>query len=784
MRRIVGLVVVLLIIVVAYVAGAFLHLYGRHEGPGEVTKVRVPPATVHARATAEAAAAKALAVPHAKEILFGDLHVHTTFSTDAFLWSLPMMQGDGAHPLADACDFARFCSALDFWSINDHAEASTPRRWRETREAIRQCNAVSGDPNNPDVAVFLGWEWSQVGRTPEEHYGHKNVIFKGLADNEVPARVIGAAGIATDGLRGSVGQMSAIVPLLDFPNRQRYFNFIQFMQEVRDVPLCPTGVNSRELPANCYESATTPRDLFDKLDQWGFDTIVIPHGNTWGYYSPPGITWDKQLTAKMDDAKKQFLIEIMSGHGNSEQYRDWRAVRFDDKGKPYCPEPSQNYLPSCWRAGEIIEQRCRDAGIDAAECASRAAEARQNYADMGIVGHNTVPGVEFEQWLDSGQCKDCFIPSFNYRPGGSTQYALAITNFDDPAHPRRFHFGIIASSDNHRARPGTGYKEFDRLGMTEANGPKSETWRKRIRGSQSAPEPRSTTLDLNQLASRGFQALEAERQASFFMTGGLVAVHADGRSRDAVWNALKHKEVYGTSGDRILLWFNLLNAPGPNGAETPMPMGSETRMNQAPRFEVRAVGAFKQKPGCPPGAAAMAVQGRVLQPVGPAQAHHPRRGGTNPAAGGSQRAGGVADRGSVAQARLRAESGRLRRTLRRPRLRRRRARHALLRARHRRAQPRRQRRPATLQARRIGSLSRGAPVLRRLPHGPVRRLPEHDRGACLVVADLHRSSVRGATPGQRTPEDIPPPLPRRVPTNGTTGKEASSSPFRKGGFSE
>ncbi|HVN85979.1 MAG TPA: DUF3604 domain-containing protein [Candidatus Binatia bacterium] len=596
-----GAIVVLLVVgVVGYVAGAWLRLYGEHEGPGQIAGTRVPAPVVEARAGTQATAAKALTVGQPKQILFGDLHVHTTFSTDAFLWSLPMMQGEGAHPLADACDYARFCSALDFWSINDHAEASTPRRWQETKEAIRQCNAVAGhDPNNPDVVVFTGWEWSQVGRTPADHYGHKNVIFRGLADDEVPTRPIGAAGIATDGLRSAVGQMSPAAALADFRNRQRYYNFIEFMREVRDVPLCPSGVNSRALPRDCYESAATPRELFDKLDQWGFDAIVIPHGNTWGFYSPPGITWDKQLTGEMNDPQKQFLIEIMSGHGNSEEYRDWHEVVFDPDGEPHCPEPTQNYLPSCWRAGEIIDQRCRKAGLDASECANRAAEARQRYAESGVPAHWTVPGAEFEEWLDSGQCKDCFIPSFNYRPGGSTQYALAISNFDDPTHPKRFHFGILASSDNHRARPGTGYKEFDRHETTESHGPRDATWLRRINGAQAAPEPRSTVLNIEQLAKHGFNALEAERQTSFFMTGGLVAVHANGRSRDEIWNALKRKEVYGTSGDRILLWFNLLNAPGPSESATTVPMGGETKMSRAPRFEVRAVGAFKQKPGCP-----------------------------------------------------------------------------------------------------------------------------------------------------------------------------------------
>jgi hypothetical protein len=564
-----------------------------------VTQERVGGARVAERAARQREALARLAgEPAAKPILFGDLHVHSTFSNDAFLFSLPLFQGEGAHPPADACDFARFCSDLDFFSINDHAEGLTPAHWAETKESIRQCNAVAGDPADPDLVAFLGWEWSQMGLTRQEHWGHRNVIFRELAEDRVPSRPIGAPGnersLAHLGRRPPL--LERLAPLLRDPEAWlRHRDLLRLQAEIGATPDCPEGVDARALAADCREVAATPAELFEKLDQWGFDALVIPHGTAWGLNTPPGASYDKQLVGRQHDPERQRLIEVYSGHGNSEEYRAWSAVETGPGGEASCPAPTPEYLPCCWQAGEIVRARCKDPR--SAECGNRVARARQRYLDRGKTGAAAVPDASVADWKDCGHCRDCFEPASRYQPASSVQYALALGDFGgSPEAPRRFRFGLVASSDNHAARPGTGYKEFARLAMTDARGARDESvagWAQLLFGR------------------------EFERQASFFLTGGLVAVHAEGRDRDAIWQALLRREVYGTSGERILLWFDLLNAPG-----GPRPMGTELALAEAPRFRVRAVGALAQEPGCP-AEAVHALGTERLERLCRGECHHP-----------------------------------------------------------------------------------------------------------------------------------------------------------------
>ena len=585
---------------------------GRHEEPGSATERPLPAAMIGARAQRQ----RPVAPPAAPQILFGDLHVHTTFSGDAFLMSLPLLNGEGSHPPADACDFARYCSDLDFFALTDHAEALSTDHWRESLELLRQCNAIANDPDDPDLVAFAGWEWSQVGPTPELHFGHKNVIFRDIDPSALPARPISARGIAAAALAVAIDPwLIPLIPIYEFDRRQRYLDLAYFFRENAALDDCPAGVDSRELPADCRESAVTPQELFEKLDQWGSEALVIPHGTTWGFYTPPGYVWDKQIASEHDDPERQRLIEVYSGHGNAEEHRPWRSVVETERGLE-CPPPSEGYEPCCWRAGEIIRARCDDAASDT--CEERVIAARAAYAAAGIGGHLTVPGATAEDWGACGQCTDCFNPAFNMRPGGSVQYILARGRFEEGAAPRHQVLGFLASSDNHTARPGTGYKEIERQRFTEATGPSSEEWRDRIFGepAEASRQPMPLTQE-RLLEMPPFLVVELERQASFFLTGGLVAVHSEGRTRDAIWEALRARRVYGTSGDRILLWFDVIA-----GADQTAPMGSEVRSGRVPRFRIRAAGAFEQLPGCPDWTVD-AVGGARLERLCAGECYHP-----------------------------------------------------------------------------------------------------------------------------------------------------------------
>jgi hypothetical protein len=553
------------------------------------------------------------------KILFGDLHVHTTYSDDAFFLSLPLMQGtSGIRPAAAACNYARYVSQLDFFAVTDHAESYVPSNWKASVDALRMCDAVSQKSDAIDVIPFIGYEWTAIGRLPDDHFGHHNVIFRGLDNEELPTRPIAYDRYIWRGAE------AADWGAIDADNLSRYEEFRQFIALHKETADCPKNGNSKAFPADCFEYAKTPGELFRKLDEWGVDALVIPHGMAWGFSAPLEVSWKNSLTRANLDNSRMPLIEIYSGHGNSGPYRDIATRKIDENGEPSCPEPSSVYLPACWQAGIIVSKACREEGRPIAECAELAALARNNFIGVNTgAGWLTVPsatyGHDIEKWLDAGQVRDMFLPPSNYRPKKSAQAGLALTNLEQDGQ-QRFVWGFIGSTDTHRAKAGHGFKQYRRAtNIDNGGGINQESHALIMKPTQPVNDLTIAVKPNDKVGLQPFGGIEAERAASFLYLGGLAAVHADGRNRDEIWDAMMRRETYATSGPRILLWFDLVDEKGKKH-----PMGSEVQMKTTPNFVAKAAGSLEQLPGCDPRIVALLTR-RGLDSLAEGECYNPSK---------------------------------------------------------------------------------------------------------------------------------------------------------------
>ncbi|MFW5875641.1 MAG: DUF3604 domain-containing protein [Myxococcota bacterium] len=508
-------------------------------------------------------------------ILFGDLHAHTSTSLDVTLLSLPLLDTRPYGP-DDACHFARYCAQLDFWSINDHAEEMLPEHWQQNLDAVRSCNdQFDGYRHDPEMVTYLGWEWTQSTNDPATDYGHHNVVLKDTCEGSFPERPF-AAPASFAGIDPSIiPVLRDLVVSLDPDNASVYDAAVERVEAFEGKPACDPAADTLELPPDCHEVANAPADLYGLFERWGLDVLAIPHGTAWGTHHAQQVSWRQRFDPAQLSPRWSPLVEVHSGHGNSEEYRPYRHAE-EVAGELECPAPTEDFEACCWRAGEITRERSDACQADptGAACLEEVEAARQTFLAEGKRGFQTLPDATADDWLECGQCVDCFQPALNLRPERTAQAALAMTNFDAPNDPWRYVFGFVSSTDTHQTGPGAGYKEFQE--MSDATG---------------ASDPRFEDIVDTALAQI---TPDHTRQESFNFAGGLVAVHAEGRDRDAIWNALESRRVYATSGERMELWFDRVGSGGER-----QPMGAQVVTTEVPEFEVRARGSFVQAPGCP-----------------------------------------------------------------------------------------------------------------------------------------------------------------------------------------
>ena len=110
-----------------------------------------------------------------------------------------------------------------------------------------------------------------------------------------------------------------------------------------------------------------------------------------------GTSWDNRLNFEGHDPSKQILLEIMSGHGNSEEYRDIASANFLQDNTMSCPEPTDDFLPCCWQAGEMQKNVAMDLQSD--ECDARVELAKKYTLAGGPYTNMVFPEAKPEEWL-------------------------------------------------------------------------------------------------------------------------------------------------------------------------------------------------------------------------------------------------------------------------------------------------------------------------------------------------------------------------------------------------
>lgn len=415
---------------------------------------------------AEQATAAANTMGKAKQLYFGDLHVHTAISLDAFLWGNrygveeayrfargePITLGTGA--------VAKLNKPLDFVAITDHASSF---------ETYAFCSAK---------------DMSAADRARCDRFASpSNALFEAAMKKVRQRPVQRALGFCTedknrclDASKKTWREMQAMAKEYNIPGEFTTFAAYEFSPALQKQGKIHRNVFFRgdSVPPHAVSvyDAGTEIDLWKDLKKscvGECDYLTIPHNLnlTWGY---------------------AFAMQTIDGQHYSDSDFRLRAES----------EP----------LAEIIQAK------GASECA------------LGLGANDEE--CNFEQMVEpcpEGQKDACGFATSFAREGLKIGLSLQEEKGINP-----FKIGFIGSTDTHNSTPGD-VEERDYQG---AVGLLDNTAEKR----HNKDKPRFSGLN---------------RTALNYNPGGLAAVWAEENTRGALFDAMKRREVYATSGTRIAL---------------------------------------------------------------------------------------------------------------------------------------------------------------------------------------------------------------------------------------
>ena len=422
-----------------------------------------------------------------RNVYFGDTHIHTTFSFDAYLLG-NMNTPDEAYRYAKGEGIKnsfgidmKIREPLDFYAVTDHgfwmgvvdewADTTTELSKHPLAKPYHNINSpenLNFDTGIKRIALFRQY----AGQFVQTRGGYWK-LFKAWLANDVS---LGSAAFDYDAHREAWTEVAKAAQKHNDPGS--FTTFIGY--EWTSAFLPPDGgayhrnvlFNSSKAPKRPFTrmDSQNPEDLWvwmDSMREKGLDSLAIPHnpnqsnGQAFRLAYYDGRPLDQAYAEQR--MRNEPLVEITQIKGTSETH----------------PRLSPN---DEWAGFEILNTR----------------KGKTNF-------YSSPPGSYVREALMNG---------------------MALER-EDRGNP--FKLGFIGSSDNHNSSGS--YEEDNYFGTTPLTG---------------APETRaSIPFDGSYLAMRTAQ----------FGASGLAGVWAEENTREAIFNALRRKETFGTSGNRIKLRF-------------------------------------------------------------------------------------------------------------------------------------------------------------------------------------------------------------------------------------
>lgn len=424
---------------------------------------------------------------------FGDLHVHTSYSTDGYGWGVRLTPDDAYRyafgeqvTLSPSQVQTQIDRPLDFAAVTDHAEALSETRLCTNEGshffATQYCETFRARQKGVDVSISgLFDAMTPFPSRDTEMCGEDGEICAQL-DRDVFGEIIAAAAKWNDDSENCerttfIGYEYSSVRLGSNMHRNVIF-------KNNTVP--PNPISYAEAPRAWNLWDLLKRDCLDS--QTECDVLAIPHnsnisnGRMFAVDYPGADSKQEQRARAALRIKVEPIVEIMQHKGDSECRNGLTDVLGAED--ELCNFEKFVDMTTEIRFGEVVTDVCSDGALAditphmGPDCLSRLSYVRDVLTE----------GLKEEERIGVNPYK----------------------------------FGISASTDTHNALAG---------GVDE------KTWPGHLGRADDSPQKRTAWVgDMGNTSNN---------------PGGLIGVWAPENSRDALFDAMKKKEVFGTSGPRI-----------------------------------------------------------------------------------------------------------------------------------------------------------------------------------------------------------------------------------------